>query len=88
MREKMPINRSETRITIKYRDEETARAVKRAIEPDNLSLPEEIEINCDVDGLNLIIDVKCSRSIGSLVLTLDDLLSCVQAAERALQELG
>ncbi len=39
-----------------------------------------------VQGSVLEIEVHTNRSIGSLVATLDDMLSCIQAAERAIEE--
>jgi cobalamin biosynthesis protein CbiD len=81
-------SQSEATVTIEYRDQRTAEAILRAIEPDNLQVPDGIEIEAEaVDGV-LNVRVNCGLGIGSLVATLDDLLSCVQAAERAIEELG
>jgi len=81
-------SKSEATVTIQYVDHRTAEAILRAIEPDNLQLPDGIEIEAEaVDGV-ITVRVDCMRGIGSLVATLDDLLSCVQAAERAIEELG
>ncbi len=76
---------SKTSITIDYRDKETAIAVQKSISPDNLSLPDGMHIFLAVRGSTLELEVVTDRSIGSLVSTLDDLLSCVQAAEKALE---
>lgn len=78
---------SETRITIRYSSPEAAEAIMRAIAPDNLGTPEGMSIEAHVDGSTLSVDVVSSRGLGSLVSTLDDLLSCVQAAEAALKQL-
>jgi len=81
-------SKSEATVTIEYRDQRTAEAILTAIEPDNRQVPDGIEIEAEaVDGA-LIVRVDCVRGIGSLVASLDDLLSCVQAAERAIEELG
>ena len=58
-----------------------------AIAPDNLGAPEGMSIDARVDGGTLSVTVKSSRGLGSLVSTLDDLLSCIQAAEAALRQL-
>jgi len=71
-------------IGIRYRDGETARAVWRAITPDNLQAPHGISVEAGIDGGEFRISVACERGLGSLIATLDDLLSCVQAAERAI----
>jgi hypothetical protein len=39
-----------------------------------------------VELTSLIIEVNCSNGVGTLLATLDDLLSCIQAAEKALEE--
>ena len=77
---------AKTAITINYRDKETALAIQKSVVPDNLDLPDGIHIMMGVVGSTLEIEVFSERSIGSLVSTLDDLLSCIQAGEKALGE--
>lgn len=76
-----------TTIDIIYEDSKTARSIMEAISPDNLDAPEGVDINAKVDGNTLKISISCSRDIGSLLSTVDDLLSCVQAAERAIDKI-
>jgi tRNA threonylcarbamoyladenosine modification (KEOPS) complex Pcc1 subunit len=76
--------KTSTRIQIAYSDEKTARSIQKAIIPDNIGVPYGMHIMVLVDGNNLEIEVFSEKSIGSLVSTLDDLLSCVQAAEKTL----
>lgn len=73
-----------TTIDIHYDDSKTARSIMEAISPDNLDAPEGIDVATKVDGDILKISISCSRDIGSLLSTVDDLLSCIQAAERAI----
>jgi hypothetical protein len=75
---------SNTNIQINYCDEITATAIHKAISPDNMDVPKGTHIRTYVNGVTLEIRVHSERSIGSLVSTLDDLLSCVKAAERTL----
>ena len=75
-----------TVIKIDYRDKKTALAIQKSVVPDNLELPDGIHIFMAVVGNTLEIEVLSERSIGSLVSTLDDLLSCIQAGEKALGE--
>jgi tRNA threonylcarbamoyladenosine modification (KEOPS) complex Pcc1 subunit len=82
----MPDTKSSTRIQINYSDEKTAKAIQKAITPDNIELPDGMHIMVLVNDNTLEIEVFSERSIGSLVATLDDLLSCVQAAEKTLEE--
>lgn len=78
---------SETSIAIEYGSPGEAEAVLRAIAPDNTGASEGTSIEAHVDGRTLMISVRSSRGLGSLASTLDDLLSCVQAAEAALKQL-
>jgi hypothetical protein len=83
----MPETESSTQITIKYKDSATARAIQKSITPDNLGAPDGMHIIASVKKNILEIEIVSDRSIGSLVGTLDDLLSCIQAAERTLEEI-
>jgi len=76
-----------TTIDIHYEDSKTARSIMEAISPDNLDAPEGIDVATKVDGDILKISISCSRDIGSLLSTVDDLLSCVQAAESAIDKI-
>lgn len=71
-------------IRIRYRDGETARAVWRAVSPDNFQVPQGITLEAETADGELRITIACLRGLGSLIATVDDLLSCVQAAERAI----
>jgi hypothetical protein len=82
----MPVANSTTSIKIRYSDENTARAIQKAITPDNIGAPDGMHIIALVEGSTLEIEVFSDRSIGSLVSTLDDMLSCIQAAEKTLEE--
>jgi len=74
---------SEAVVRIRYGDEASAEAVMRAISPDNLKA-EDIFIDAVSHGDVLEVRVICGRGVGSLVATLDDILSCISAAEKAL----
>ena len=73
-------------IRIEYTDAGTAHHVLEAISPDNYDAPRSVEIDAEVEGTSLRLSVSCARGVGSLIETVDDILSCVQAAERALME--
>lgn len=81
-------SKSEATVTIQYVDQRTAEAILRAIEPDNLTTPEGVKIEAEAGRGVVTINLECRRGIGSLVATLDDLLSCIQAAEAAIGELS
>lgn len=79
---------SKTVIQIDYGSQEKAVTVQKAITPDNLEVPDGMHIITLVQGSVLEIEVHSDRSIGSLVATLDDMLSCIQAAEKTIEEVG
>ena len=72
-------------ISIRYGDADTARSILEAISPDNLRVPPGVSVEAGAEGRALRVSVSCSRGVGSLISTVDDLLSCVQAAERAIK---
>jgi hypothetical protein len=69
-------------VVLRYRDGCTARVVTEAVSPDNYQVPYGIEVTVEVAGAEVKASVRCAR-MGSLISTLDDLLSCVGAAEKA-----
>jgi hypothetical protein len=75
---------AEAELTLRYPDEETARAVAEAVNPDNYQAPEGLELNVERRGTEIDVRVRCPKGVGSLISTLDDLLSCLAAAEKAL----
>ena len=75
-------------LRLRYDSEEVARAVYEAVEPDNRPLPEGLVIRGRVEGNTVVFEVSCEKGLGSLWSTLDDLLACIQTAERALRATG
>lgn len=78
---------AEAKLILRYPDEETTRAVVEAIGPDNYKAPPGLTLSIDVRKTEIIISIKCPKGVGSLLATLDDLLSCLSAAEKTLQSL-
>ncbi len=76
---------SEARLTLRYIDAERAEAVLRATAPDNMNLPEGLEIEARRDGAELSFIVRSAKGVGTLNSTLDDLLACVSAAEKSIE---
>ncbi len=75
---------AEAELTLRYPDEETARAVAEAVSPDNYQAPQGMEVTIKRRDSQIDISIRCSKGVGSLISTLDDLLSCLAAAEKAL----
>lgn len=77
-------NGSEAELIMRYFDEATAEAIVEAVSPDNFQVQEGLELSVLQEKKEIFIRVRCSKRIGSLISTLDDLLSCIAAAEKAL----
>jgi hypothetical protein len=77
---------SKTEIRVQYDERETVEAVLQAISPDNMTVPEGQTLNARLEDNTLIIEIECERGLGSLIATLDDLLSCIQSADIALKQ--
>jgi hypothetical protein len=82
-----PNNVAEAELTLLYPDEDTARAVVEAVSPDNFQAPDGLELKVEQRRTEVLIRVCCPKGIGSLIFTLDDLLGCLGAAEKALKGL-
>ena len=74
-------------VEIRYRDEVTAQACWRAVSPDNYQAPKDIKIESETNRDELRITIASTKGLGSLLATVDDLLSCLQAAENVLNGL-
>ena len=79
-----PNSGTEAELTLRYPDEETARAVAEAVSPDNYQAPEGLELSVERRKTAINVRVRCPKGVGSLISTLDDLLSCLATAEKAL----
>jgi len=77
----------EAELTLRYLNEKTARAVVEAVSPDNYHAPEGLELSVVRRKTDITVRVRCPKGVGSLISTLDDLLSCLAAAEKALDGL-
>jgi tRNA threonylcarbamoyladenosine modification (KEOPS) complex Pcc1 subunit len=67
-------------VVIEYETEEKARVVLQAIEVDNMDF-----VSCKVQKGQLQAHIE-SRSVSSLLHTLDDYLACVTVAERVVDK--
>lgn len=72
-------------IKISYPDESSAVSILKAISPDNYSAPPGVEIKSEVSRNKVKLSITSVKGLGSLISTIDDLLSCIQIAEKALK---
>jgi hypothetical protein len=72
-------------ITLEYSDVKTAKAIVKAVSPDNLKAPESLKVNTVHDDCKVITSIDCNGKLSTLTATIDDLLFCAITAEKALQ---
>ena len=75
-------------IKIRFRNVKTARSILEALGPDNVQPSEDVLIEAKADGSEVQVTVSSKKRVESLIATIDDLLSCIQAAEKALEEIS
>lgn len=73
--------RMKARVVCKYKSASIAKAVAKALQPDNLQAPSGIEIVTVARGKQVVTSVRMNSKIETLLATLDDLLSCTCTAE-------
>jgi hypothetical protein len=71
-------------LSLCYEDERKAKAVAKAVSPDNIKTPSGLFIHTEREGCKVLTYVKCEMQLQTLIATLDDLLSCVSVAEKAI----
>ena len=72
-------------VTLEMRNEKLVRAVAESISPDNRNVPEGLKVKTSAKGRRVISIVECNKRFETFLATLDDLLSCMQAAEKTLK---
>ncbi|MEM4297437.1 MAG: KEOPS complex subunit Pcc1 [Nitrososphaerota archaeon] len=79
------------RLDLKLRVEasrsEFAKALYRALAPDNVHIPEGLQIFMRLDGRFLRIHIKASNRLDTFIATLDEVLEHIQLSLYTLQKL-
>lgn len=72
-------------IILEYDDVETAKAIAKAVSPDNIETPKGLLIETTCEDRKVITKLNCEKSLPTFIATIDDLLFCVSTAEKTLQ---
>jgi tRNA threonylcarbamoyladenosine modification (KEOPS) complex Pcc1 subunit len=75
----------EATITLEYDDEKTAEAVAEAVSPDNYKTPIGLAVRTVWKNNKVVTEIKVDGKIATFLATIDDLLSSVSIAEKALK---
>lgn len=71
--------------SVEYDNAAKAKAVARSVLPDNMNTFSDLQIRTWSEGTTVKIKVLCIDRLETVLATLDDLLACMQVAERALR---
>ncbi|MDH5448768.1 MAG: KEOPS complex subunit Pcc1 [Candidatus Bathyarchaeota archaeon] len=77
--------RLEARLSFAYETGREARAVVEAVSPDNVKTPQGLSVETVRSDCCLLALVRCEKSFGTFLATLDDLLACISVAEKAFE---
>lgn len=75
----------EAEITIEYETEKIAEAIAKAVSPDNFKTPRGLVIVTTQRANSVLTRIRSGGKFHTFIATIDDLLFCVSAAEKALQ---
>ena len=68
-------------IKLIYKDAREAKAVARAVEPDNIKVPSGLKVETLQRGNRVLTRIQCETRLQTFMATIDDLLESVTVAE-------
>lgn len=71
-------------IRLEYSDEATAKAIAKAVSPDNLKVPNGLVVKTCLEGNEVVTEITLEGKLSTFIATIDDLLESVSTAEKAL----
>lgn len=75
----------EAEIVLDYENAKIARAIAKAVSPDNFKTPKGLKIKTMWKGGKVLTTVKSEHGLPTFIATVDDLLFCALTAEKTLQ---
>lgn len=73
------------KIMLNYKNAREAETVARAVSPDNLKTPIGLTVKTMRRGTMVVTKIDWEGEPGTLLATVNDLLSCVQVAEKTVK---
>jgi hypothetical protein len=74
----------EAEIVLEYDEARMAEAVANAVSPDNFKTPVDLTVKTMLKEKKVLTRIVCKEKLPTFIATVDDLLSCVSTAEKAL----
>lgn len=75
----------EAEIVLEYEDPRTAKAVAKAVSPDNFKTPRGLLVKTRWREGKVLTKIECKTKLSTFIATIDDLLFYTSIAEKALQ---
>lgn len=69
---------------LEYDEARMAEAVANAVSPDNFKTPVDLTVKTMLKEKKVLTRIVCKEKLPTFIATIDDLLSCVSTAEKAL----
>jgi len=81
----LKVKKLEAKIILKYDDTKTAKAIAKAVSPDNFKTPKGLFIKTIQKENEVSTQIRVQEKFPTFIATIDDLLFCVSTAEKTLQ---
>ena len=75
----------EAEIVLDYEDSATAKAVARAVSPDNTRAPHGLTVKTVCKEQKVITRIECKEKLSTFIATIDDLLFSASIAEKTVK---
>jgi hypothetical protein len=79
------VRKAEAEIVLCYEESATAKAVAKAVSPDNSKTPSGLKVETVHEQRKVITRIECEKKLSTFIATIDDLLFCASIAERTVQ---
>jgi tRNA threonylcarbamoyladenosine modification (KEOPS) complex Pcc1 subunit len=73
-------------VTLNNISKDKAKAVQKALEPDNVNFPENLTLQIENVDNNLVFNFKSQQSMKSLISTIDEVLEHIQVALKVIEQ--
>jgi hypothetical protein len=75
----------EAEIVLDYENPVIAKAVARAVSPDNTKAPHDLTVKTVCKEQKVITRIGCKERLSTFIATIDDLLFCASIAEKTVE---
>ena len=73
------------RLEIKLPSRRYAEAIAKSVSPDNSNTPTGLKVETRAIGKSVVTHIRCKEMYETFIATIDDILTCIQTAQRSLE---